>query len=147
MQNMNLFAIIFSGVWGLLGVIFFLVGFFIRRSDVRQKIICSKRTEAIVREVIRHHRDQSGNCSSWHPLVEFDYEGKTISLESPRGADRKKFYEGQLLNIWHDPNDPANFYIEGESALKMISLIFMIVGLAAILVAIIALTVIKKLFT
>ena len=145
MMDMNLFAIVFSGVWGLIGVIFFMVGLFIRRSAVRAEERCSERAEARVLEVIRHrHHSRSGSSSSWHPLVEFDYEGKTISLEAPRGAGRKKFYVGQLLNIRHDPNDPANFYVEGENAVRLLSLIFMMVGLAAVIIAIIALIIIKN---
>lgn len=145
MTDMDLFAVIFSGVWGLVGAIFFLVGFFIRRSVLRTEERCSERAEARVLEVIRHrHHSQSGSSSSWHPLVEFDYEGKTISLEAPRGAGRKKFYVGQLLNIRHDPDDPANFYVEGESAVKLLYLIFMVVGLAAVMIAVIALIIIKN---
>jgi len=133
---MALFKYLFCGIWALLGIIFSVIGFFLRRHALRVEERCTRRAEATVIEVIRHrHHSQHGSSYSWHPLVEFDYEGRKVQLESSSGAGRKKYYEGQVLNIFHDPDDPSVFFVEGNRPDKIVGTVFKWVGLGMVIFA------------
>ena len=134
---MKYFPMMFSGTWALVGIIFFVVGIFVRRHALRMEERCTRRAEATVSEVIRRRPyTRDGASYSWHPLVEFDYEGRKIQMESSSGGGRKKYYEGQILNIFHDPDDPSVFYIEGHHGIRFIGTIFKWVGIAGLVVAV-----------
>ena len=139
MFDAALFAIIFSGIWTLVGSVFLAIGLGMRRHWQAREERLRGQADATVLEVIRHtHQSSGGSGTSWNPLVEFDYEGRKISLEADEGVSRKKYYEGQRVRILYDPDDPATFCIEGESGTRVIHVIFTVVGMVCLLVALAA---------
>ena len=139
MSDAGMFFAIFCGVWFAIGVVFLSVGLGLRRSWVRREERLRGRAEGTVLEVIRHTSHSSdGTSVSWCPLVEFEYEGRRISLEAQEGVSRKKFYEGQRVPVLYDPDDPSAFRIEGETGGRTLYRVFTAVGAGCLGVAIIA---------
>ena len=139
MSGIAVFFGIFCGVWAIIGIVFLAVGLGLRRSWVNQGERLRGRADGTVLEVIRHDTHSYRSTStSWNPLVEFDYEGRRISLEAKDGVSRKKYYEGQRVTVLYDPDDPASFRIEGDETGRTLYRVFTAVGAACLAVALIA---------
>ena len=136
MFDAALFAIIFSGIWTLVGSVFLAIGLGMRRHWQAREERLRGQADATVLEVIRHtHQSSGGSGTSWNPLVEFDYEGRKISLEADEGVSRKKYYEGQRVSVRYDPDNPAAFRIEGENAMRLLYRVFIGVGAGCLAIA------------
>ena len=86
-------------------------------------------------EVVRR---KSGDSACFYPIVSFEYEGRTISLESNVGGGRKKYYEGQKVGVLYDPDDPTVFRLGSDNGARLIGKIFLAVGLGCIAIGIVA---------
>lgn len=133
MSDNAIFTVVFTGVWCLVGTVFLGVGIAFRRSFLRKEERLRARATGTVTEVVRReHHNTQGNSVNWYPIVEFDVDGRALSLECEDGGGRKAFYEGQRVEVLYDPDDPACFRLEGRSPVGLLSRVFIIVGLACI---------------
>ena len=126
MNDTTLFIVMFTGIWCLIGLIFLCVGIGLKRSFAHREERLRGRAEGTVTEVVRR---RSRDTSSFYPIVSFEYEGRTISLESDAGGGRKKYYEGQKVGVRFDPDDPTVFRMDDDNGARLIGNIFLAVGL------------------
>lgn len=144
MSGETLFLIIFTGVWCLVGVIFLGVGLGLYRGAKRREERLRARTDGVIVEVARHVRGSSDSRSvSWHPIVEFEVDGHTVSLESEGGDWRKRFYEGQHVGVLYDPDDPSCFRLEGRDIQAFVGKIFLGVGALCVAIGVDAVLIVK----
>lgn len=139
MADGALFTLIFTGVWCLVGLVFIGVGIGLRRSFYRREERLRARAPGTVTEVVRrvsHSRD--GGSVSWYPIVDFEAEGQRISLEWDEGGGRKRFYEGQAVEVLYDPDDPSCFRLEGHGATRLLGNVFLAVGLGCVAIGVVA---------
>lgn len=134
MSDTAMFTLIFTGTWCLVGLIFLCVGLAMRKSALNREERLRARTSGTIIEVVRHGR---ANGAGWFPIVEFEADGKRISLESRDGGGAKRFYEGQAVEVLYDPDDPACFQLEGMNTVRLVGTIFTWVGLGSIAVGLI----------
>ena len=138
MSDSGMFTLIFTGIWCLVGVIFLCVGIGLRRGFLKKEERLRARASGTVAEVVRRtHHSSDGDSVSWYPIVEFEAEGRRISLEYDEGGGRKTFYEGQGVEVLYDPDDPACFRLEGRSTTLMVGNIFLAVGLGCVAIGVI----------
>lgn len=135
MSNNDLFVLMFTGTWCLVGVIFLCVGIGLKAGFARREERLRARAAGTVTEIVRR---TNGDSSAFYPIVSFEYEGRTISLESRDGGGRKRHYEGQSVEVLYDPDDPTCFRLDGEGSTRLIGNIFLAVGLGCIAIGIIA---------
>ncbi len=134
----RLFVLIFTGVWCLVGVVFLCVGVGLRRSFLKKEERLRARAPGTITEVVRRvHHGSDGDSVSWYPIVEFEAEGRTISLECGDGGGRKTFREGQCVDVLYDPDDPSCFRLEGRSTTRLVGNIFLAVGLGCVAIGVI----------
>ncbi len=139
MSDTGLFILIFSGVWGLLGLVFLAVGIALRRSALRKAERRRARASGTVVELARHVSHSDGRTSvSWNPVVEFEYEGRRVTLESEDGVSRRQYYEGQSVEVLYDPDDPACFGIEGNQTQRRVYRVMLGIGAGCVAVAVVA---------
>ena len=139
MPDRGLFTLIFTGVWCLVGVIFLAVGFALRRSFLRKEERLRARATGTVTEVVRRVSHSSdGDSDSWYPIVSFEADGRAISLESDVGGGRKRFYEGQTVEVLYDPDDPSCFTLEGLDPTRLLGRVFLGVGLGCVAIGLVA---------
>ena len=136
MEEMRLFRLIFTGVWCLVGVIFFLLGFLLRRMDQKKRLRCSAMTTATVVDYERRHSHQS-HSSSWYPVLRYYANGWREGV-SNCGTGRPRYEVGSTVTVFYDPETPGSFYIEGDKVLKLVSTVFLIVGVAALAIGLAA---------
>ena len=138
MFDRGLFTLIFTGVWCLVGVIFLAVSFGLHRSCLRREERLRARATGTIAEVVRRVSHSSdGASASWYPIVEFEADGHTVSLESSDGGGRKRFYAGQSVEVLYDPDDPSCFCIEGFDTLRLVSHVFLGVGLGCVAIGLV----------
>ena len=137
MSDLAIFTLVFTGVWCLVGVVFLGVGIGFRRSFLRREERLRARTNGTITEMVRRVRHGSRGASVyWYPIVEFEADGRRISLESDEGGGRKAFYEGQPVEVLYDPDDPSCFRLEGRNANQLLGNIFLVVGLGCIAIGV-----------
>ncbi|MBQ3425448.1 MAG: DUF3592 domain-containing protein [Clostridia bacterium] len=133
MNERTLFILLFTGIWCLAGLVFLCVGIGFLRSARRREERQRARAEGVVIEVVRRvSHDRDGSSVSFYPIVEFEADGRRISLESESGGGRKRFYEGQKVQVLYDPDDPACFDLEGYGSRRLLGRISLGSGLVCI---------------
>ena len=138
MTKAGMFSLIFTSVWCLVGVSFLAVGFGLRRSFLRREERLRARAEGTVTEVVRRvTHSSSGANVAFHPIVDFDADGRHVSLECTDGGGRKTFFEGQTVGVLYDPDDPACFRLEGRETLNLLGKVFLGVGLGCVAIGLI----------
>ena len=147
MTDSGLFTLIFTGVWCLVGLVFIAVGIGLRRSFARREERLRTRATGTITEVVRRvSHGSDGESVSWYPIVDFEADGRRISLESDEGGGRKRFYEGQAVEVLYDPDDPACFRLEGRSATLLLGNIFLAIGLGCVAIGIAAALIVNRFF-
>ena len=133
------FIILFTGIWCLIGAIFLAIGIGMNRSQRRREERLRDRADGVVLEMIRHteSRHDGTTATGWNPLVEFEYEGRRISLEG-EPVSRKQYYEGQRVQVRYDPDDPSCFSIGSNGVLGLLGRIFTAVGVGCIVIGLAA---------
>lgn len=136
MNDTLMFVIIFSGIWILIGVIFFIIGIAMLKSRKRKEIECTSKTYGKVTDVVRHqsHDSDGRYSSSWHPVFEYNIGELKFIKESLYGRSQSKYAIGQEVEVYYNPEDYNDFYIAGETLPRTIGTIFTIVGIVAIII-------------
>ena len=135
MRDTTLFIVMFTGIWCFVGLIFLIIGIAFRRSYARREERLRGYADGTVTEVVRR---KSRDTSYFYPIVSFEYEGRTISLESNVGGGQKKYYEGQKVDVLFDPDDPSVFRLGNDTGTRLLGNIFLAVGLGCIAISIVA---------
>ena len=140
MYNKWRFIALFSGIWGFVGLVFFIIGAAMRASRKRKEENCTSQTYGKVVDLVRResHDSDGGYSSSWHPVFEYRIGGMTFVKESNFGSSQAKFAIGQDVEIYYNPDNYNEFYVPGEKLPRLIGTIFTIVGVVAILVAVLS---------
>lgn len=133
MMNIDLFVLLFTGIWCFIGLVFFCVGAGLRRAYSRREERLRARAEGVVTEVVRKvSHGSEGESVGWYPIVEFTVDGRRVSLQSGVDSGRRQYFEGQTVEVLYDPDDPFVFRLEGEDTFKLLGTIFLAVGLGCI---------------
>lgn len=135
MEDKFLFILIFSGIWSLLGAIFFIIGIGLKSNLKKKEQNCTAVTYGKVRDIVRHH-DSKGH-SSWHPVFEYYIDDLEFIKESPYGSSSTKYAVGQEVKIKYNPKNHHEYYIVGDTLPKMLGNIFMFIGLGMAAIAVI----------
>lgn len=130
------FVIIFSGIWILVGIIFFIIGIAMLKNRKRKEINCTSKTYGKVTDIVRHQSYDSngGYNSSWHPVFEYNIGELKFIKESLYGGSQSKYAIGQDIEVYYNPEDYNDFYISDETLPKTIGTIFTIIGIVAIII-------------
>lgn len=138
MNDTILFAVFFSGIWTLIGVVFLIIGIVMLKNAKKKRINCTSQTYGKVTDIVRRvSQDSDGSSSvSWHPVFEYNIGELKYVQESIYGAPRSKYARGQNVEIYYNPENYNKYYVAGDSHPRKLATIFTIVGIAAIIIAI-----------
>lgn len=138
---MDLFFIIFPGVWGLVGVIFTAIGVGITSNRKRKEQRCTMYTSGTVIDVVRRvSSDMDGHSAAyWHPVFSYYAGGRQIQRESHFGSGQPKFTVGETVQICYNPDNAEDYYVVEEMLAPLLGRIFTWVGIACLTVAVITL--------
>lgn len=139
MSNTLMFVLIFSGIFGLLGFTFSVIGICILRNRKKKEKNCTSKIYGKVKDVIRHqsYSSDGGYNSSWHPVYEYNVGELKFIKESLYGSSQSKFAIGQDIEIYCNPENYNEYYVPEENLPNIIGKTFTIIGIVMIIIAIV----------
>ena len=140
MNDTLMFVIIFSGIWGLIGIIFSIIGIVMLKNRKSKEINCTSKVYGKVKDIVRHQSyDSHGGYSySWRPVFEYNIGELKFIKESSYGSSQSKYAIGQNVEIYYNPEDYNEYYVVGDTLPKTLGTIFTIVGIIAIIISIVS---------
>jgi len=119
----QLFTIIFSGTFGLMGAIFLVVGLLFSASMNKKRSYCTASTEGVVSAL----QTQFGS-SGLRAVYSFSIDGKPLQYVS-NYAGTNDLLIGQSVTVYYDPSRLGRVYIEEDARqMKTFTRVFTILG-------------------
>lgn len=137
MNDISMFFIMFAGVLGLIGIIFFIIGIIMVINRKKKEKECTSKTYGKVKDVARHqtYNSDGGYSYTWHPVFEYNIGELKFIKESIYGSSEAKYAIGQDVEIYYNPEDYNEYYVVGDAQSKNLGVIFTIVGIVVIIIA------------
>lgn len=137
----QLFTIIFSGTFGLLGLIFLLVGLAISASINRKRSQCTAYAEGTVSAM----QTQFGS-NGLRAVYSFQIDGKPMQYVSNYSGN-SNLLVGQSVGVYYDPQNIGRVYIEEDARqMKTFTRVFIVLGGVFLSVALIVAVVLLGVF-
>ena len=135
---MKIFIAAFSGISGLIGLIFFISGIIILKNRKKKEKNCTSKTHGKVIDILKHENRgiDSTYTYSWHPVFEYTIGNLKYVKESFYGFSESKFAIGQDVEILFNPENYNEFYVANETLPRTLGRIFTIIGNLLIIIAI-----------
>ena len=133
--NLNfigLFVAVFSGTFGILGLVFLLVGLGFSASETRRQTRCTAETEGTVSAF----QTQFGS-SGVRLVYSFFIDGQQMQYLSPYALNTPNLLVGQKVRVRYDPQNIGCVYIEEERSARSFTRVFTILGGVFLAVALI----------
>lgn len=128
----QLFTLIFSGTFGLMGAIFLAVGLGFQTAVNRKRSLCTAYTEGTVSAM----QTQFGS-TSLRAVYSFTIDGKPLQyISNYTGA--QNLLVGQTVGVYYDPQNIGRVYIEEDARLmKNFTRVFAILGGVFLVIALV----------
>ena len=128
----QMFTMIFSGTFGLMGLIFLIVGLAFSASINSKRNRCTAYTEGVVSAM----QAQFGS-SGLRAVYRFTIDGKELQYVS-NYAGNSNLLIGQSVGVYYDPEQIGRVYIEEDARqMKTFARVFMILGCVFLFIAMI----------
>ena len=135
----GLFVIVFCGTFGLLGLIFLIVGFAINASMNHKRSLCTAYTEGVVSAM----QAQFGT-NGLRAVFRFQIDGKPLQYVS-NYAGNNNLLVGQSVGVYYDPQQIGRIYIEEDARqMKTFSRVFIILGCVFLFLALVVAVVLLR---
>lgn len=129
-----MFIIFFTGIFCLVGFVFVVVGWILRKNEQKKRACC---VGQVWGKIIGFQSHYSSDGTTYSPIYEFTIGEETIVHHSHVSSSHISYYEGQNVKINYDPHDYQCSYIEGDKTQSRLSLFFIIFGSVFMLVGLI----------
>ena len=135
MKNKIMFPIVFSGIWILIGLIFFILGL-VMKKNIKKKIeSCTSKTYGKVIDIAkRPNNDNSGY--NYFPVLEYTVGDMKFIKEYTIGGSSPVFGIGQNLEIYFNPDDYNEYYIGGDKTPTTFAIISIFAGIKSIFIGV-----------
>lgn len=119
----QMFVFLFSGIFGLMGLVFLAVGLIVSGGQNRKRAQCTARAEGTVSAM----QSQFGS-NSLRAIYSFSIDGKPVQYVS-NYAGANNLLVGQTVDVYYDPERVGRVYIEEDARqIRQFSLIFTVLG-------------------
>lgn len=138
MSDTLMFVIMFSGTFILVGIVFFIIGIVKLNNIKKKEINCTSTTYGKVIDIVRSQSyDGDSGSSCLHPVFEYKIGELKFIKQSVYGSYRSKYTIGEDVKIYYNPENYDEYYIAGDSLPKIWATITTIMGIGAIMIAIV----------
>lgn len=97
----------------IVGLLIIAVGGFLFYLAIRNAVKCKEEAEGTVVGVERKRRNRK---NYYHPVIEFEAQGKTIRKAADISSSFSTWYkEGKTMTVKYNADDPEEFFIKGKS--------------------------------
>ena len=112
MQQDLLFFLVIAVLLSVGGVTLLVLGLRGLRRDRAMREQERTHTEGRIAEVNKHPGTRYRRGNTWHPVVEYTADGKTLKEESALGYPMANFEVGEQVDISYDAEHPEHFHLE-----------------------------------
>lgn len=128
----GLFTAIFSGTFGLMGLVFLAVGLAVTAGQNRKRSLCSSSAVGIVSAM----QSQFGT-TGLRAVYSFSIDGKPYQYVS-NYSGTNNLLVGQTVQVYYDPQNIGRVYIEEDAeSMRNFTRVFTILGIVFLSVALI----------
>lgn len=120
-------------------MVFVLIAVGIGVSRYRSSKICTEKVMAVVNENRFVEREDSS--PTYVPIFEYTFNGVRYLTKSNTSSDPPEFEEGQEVEIFVDPDDPAHIYVPDDKTLFFLIGIFCLIGMVGVIITAIVLVI------
>lgn len=129
----NLFVGIFSGTFGLIGLVFLVVGLSFSLSYKRKMNLCTAYAEGKVSAF-----EGQSMTASVRLIYSFAIDGQPMQHISSYASNAPGLLVGQTVHIHYDPQNIGNLYVEEEvNKQRIFPIIFTVLGAAFLGIALV----------
>lgn len=122
--NARLFVLLFTGIFVLIGMIFWIIGYVMKGNQERKVIRCTSSCEG---EIIALKRDH--DSSAFYPVYKYQVNGETMIKRSHYGSSHLPYQIHDTLTIMYNPENIKDSYILEDQLPQRIHRIFMGFGI------------------
>ena len=137
MNSLALFAIVFSGTFGILGLTILVVGLSVNAASNGRRNRCIAETEGVVTAF----QTQFGS-NGVRLVYSFSIDGQPMQYLSPYALNAPNLLVGQKVRVRYDPQNIGCVYIEEERGARTFTRVFAILGGVFLFVALIVMAVV-----
>ncbi|MCC8105208.1 MAG: DUF3592 domain-containing protein [Clostridiales bacterium] len=148
MSDAQLIAGFFYLILGILAVVFLLVSVLLTRGEKRKAKECTVPVTAEIIEIQkrRMNLDADGpRTYSWFPKYRFRWNGRDMEIFDNTGHKEGYQRVGDRRTLYVNPDNPEDFYAEGDRLTRTLVIVFRLVGIVSI-VALVAVFAISQRF-
>ena len=128
----QLFTMIFSGTFGIIGLTFLAVGLGFRVAQNRKRSLCTSSAEGVVSSY-----QSSYSSTGLRAVYSFSIDGKPYQYVSNHSGTANLLV-GQTVSVFYDPQNIGRVYIEEDAQqMKTFARVFTILGVVFLSVALI----------
>ena len=124
---------------GFFGLIFFMVGIIGLITNKRRHNNCTEMVMGKVKNIVKRSEVERGD--SYFPYFEYVVNDQTIVKESHYGTSKPRFEVGQEVAIYYNPEKIEDYYVEDDKAPRLISFVFVGIGMLVFIIDIIIIVV------
>ena len=136
MNDKEMFILIFTGVWCLIGIIFLTIAIVMYFVQKKKTEVCTAKTIGTVTDVV-HSSAGNPRYSSWHPVIQYTTAtGETVERKSAYGTNPPKYSVGDTVHIHYNPKKTDEFYLPDDKVRKIVQIVFMWVGIGMICIGV-----------
>ena len=125
-------------ICGLIGVTLTIVGLCCSISDKRKQLRCTEKTNGVVHDMEQEIIQDGGTMITtlWYPVYQYYIDDIYFEKTSDVGFSKKMFHKGQAVEIYYNPNDYNELYVEVAKTKRTYAL-YVVTGLLCVGVAVI----------
>ena len=118
--------------------VFFIIGIGMYKNEKKKQTICTVKVLGKVKDMVKRESYGTDDTSSsaWHPVFEYKVGNENIVKESRYGTFRPRYEVGQEIEIYYNPENVEEYYIN-ETLPKKFSIIISGVGVFVMIMAVI----------
>ena len=109
------------------GIIFVGLGIFLYTHAEHLKKVCIANTQATIVDFDQEIDDESNNIS-YFPIIEYEVNGKKYNRRHTTADTTRKYSVGQKVSILYNPENPDEYYFEGDKSDNIVAYICIGVG-------------------
>ncbi|MBQ7171752.1 MAG: DUF3592 domain-containing protein [Clostridia bacterium] len=113
----------------LSGLVVIAAGIFLLAHGNAVKKRCTEpATGVVVENREREDIDEGVISTVYYPVIEFEADGKTVSVTGSSGQNPAKYRIGDQVELLYNPADPSEMLIRGETGVGLFGIIAIVVG-------------------
>ena len=136
MKNMLIIAIIILGIGLTLGVVFLVIGLAVTNNKNKKNERCTSKTSGKVINMAQRCYKRMGiddySNFAWHPVIEYQIGETKVEKEYNFGSGKPKYEIGQKIQIYYNPQNYNEYYIEGDNVQTIVAKGFTIAGITLV---------------